>query len=169
MTVPPRVLVAGVGNVLRGDDGFGPAVVRALEDDGLPEGVRTVEVGIGGMAMILDLLDGFDRLVVIDAVDRKGAPGTLYVLEPDVPEAAGVPEEARGAVADMHQLVPDRMLVLARALGALPPHVRILGCQPGETEELTTDLTPPVAAAVPRALAMLRHLLSDGGEEAFRA
>lgn len=161
MTRRPRALVAGVGNVLRGDDGFGPAVVQALERAGLPPRVRSIETGIGGMGIIHELLDGFDGLIVVDAVDRGGVPGTLYVLEPDVPPAEAVSEGDRLAMTDLHQLLPGRMLVMARALGVLPPYVRIVGCQPGETEELSTELSPPVAAVVPDAIETLRRLVGE--------
>ncbi|MBW3536014.1 MAG: hydrogenase maturation protease [Gemmatimonadetes bacterium] len=156
-----RVLVAGVGNVLRGDDGFGPAVVEALEAEGLPPGAHAVEVGIGGMSLLLELMECYDALVVVDAVARDGEPGTLYVLDPDVPPAADVPEAARAGLADVHELVPDRMLVLARVLGVLPPRVRIVGCEPARPEELTIELTPPVSAAVPRAVAAVRSLVAE--------
>ena len=69
-----RVLVAGVGNMLRRDDGFGPAVAASLA--GLPPGVAVVETGIGGVALLQELLSGYDGLILIDAVDRGAAPGT---------------------------------------------------------------------------------------------
>ena len=149
-----RILVAGVGNVLRGDDGFGPTVVRALAAaGGLPPGVRLVELGIGGISLVHELMDGYDALILVDAVDRGGAPGSLYMLEPEVPDAAALPVAERCALAaDMHQAVPERALVLARAAGVLPPVVRIVGCQPAETEDFATSLSPPVQAAVPAAV-----------------
>lgn len=157
-----RVLVAGVGNVLRGDDGFGPAVIGALETSGdLSPGVRLVELGIGGIGLVHELLDGYDVLVVVDAVDRGGSPGTLYVLEPDVPPAEALSAAERHALAtDTHQAVPWRVLVIARALGILPPLVRIVGCQPDQTEELTLALSCSVQRAVPEAVAAVRSLLS---------
>jgi hydrogenase maturation protease len=117
-----RILVAGVGNVLRGDDGFGPAVIRALESGApLPEGVRAVEIGIGGFSLVQELLDGYDALVVVDAVDRDGPPGSLYVLEPAVPDVESIPPPARrDLAADMHGAVPARALLIARATGGLP-------------------------------------------------
>lgn len=163
MTPPLRVLVAGVGNVLRGDDGFGPAVVGALERGGLPDGVHTVETGIGGMGVIHALMEGFDALVVVDAVYRDGQPGRLYVLEPEVPPAEDLGREAAMGVTDLHQLVPGSMMLMARALDVLPPYVRIVGCQPGSTEELSTQLSGAVAAAIPRALETVRMLVADAG------
>jgi hydrogenase maturation protease len=157
-----RILVAGVGNVLRGDDGFGPAVVRVLEAaGGLPPGVRLVELGIGGIGLVHELMDGYDALVLVDAVDRGGTPGSLYILEPEVPDAAALPVAERCALAaDMHQAVPERALVMARAAGVLPPVVRLVGCQPAATEDFATTLSPPVLAAVPAAVETILTLIS---------
>jgi len=158
-----RVLIAGVGNVLRGDDGFGPAVIHALEAAGdLPAGVRTVETGIGGMGLVLELLDGYDALIIVDAVDRDGVPGSLYVLEPQVPEVADFTGlEQRELASDMHQAVPGHVLLIARAAGALPPLVRLIGCQPAETETFSTELSQPVQQAVPAAVGAILSLLTN--------
>ncbi len=158
-----RVLVAAVGNVLRGDDGFGPAVIQALRSaTGVPEGLHAVEVGIGGISLVHELMDGYDALILVDAVDRGGAPGSLYVLEPEVPDVMAMPAlERRELAADMHQAVPGPALVMARAVGALPPVVRIVGCQPVETEEFCTELSPSVREKVPKAVEVILSLLSD--------
>lgn len=161
-----RVLVAGTGNVLRQDDGFGVAVIAALQErsDDLPPGTTLIEVGIGGIGLIQELMEGYEALVIVDAVDRDGDPGTLYVLEPEVPDVSALaPEERRIMAADMHALVPSRTLVLAAALDVLPAHVRIIGCQPAETDELDPALTPAVAAAVPAAVESVIRLASELG------
>lgn len=160
-----RILVAGVGNVLRADDGFGPAVIRMLEEAGaLPGGVKVVDVGIGGINLVHELMDGYDALVLVDAVDRQGPPGSLYVLEPIVPDVRTVTFEERHELAtDTHQAVPGSALVLAQAVGALPPIIRIVGCQPDETDELLLDLTPAVRQAVPGAVKAIRELLQSLG------
>lgn len=151
---PRRLLVAGVGNVLRGDDGFGPAVARALEaGGGLPAGLSVIEVGIGGIGLVHELMSGYDALVVVDAVDRDGPPGTLFVLEPEMPGTGSLAEVELASLAlDLHEVVPGSVLVLARALGILPPVVRIVGCQPAETDEFSTELSPVVERAVPGAV-----------------
>lgn len=156
-----RVLVAGVGNVLRGDDGFGPAVIDALLAAGdLPQGVRAVEVGIGGINLVHELMDGYDILVLVDAVNRSGAPGSLYTLEVTVPDVATIPAlERRGIAADMHEAVPGQALIMAGAVGALPPVVRMIGCQPAETEDFSMELSPCVQRAVPAAVETIRAIL----------
>lgn len=156
-----RVLVAGVGNVLRGDDGFGPAVIDALMAAGdLPQGVRAVEVGIGGINLVHELMDGYDVLVLVDAVDRSATPGSLYVLEVTVPDVAAIPALERwGIAADMHEAVPGQALIMAGAVGALPPMIRMIGCQPAETEDFSMELSPCVQRAVPAAVETIRGIL----------
>jgi hydrogenase maturation protease len=144
-----RLLVAGVGNVLRGDDGFGPAVAAALGD--LPDGIDVVETGIGGIALLQELMAGCDGLVLVDAVDRGERPGTVFVITPEVGEAEHV--------ADVHLANPDRVLTMARSLGALPERLRIVGCQPAGMDELGEGLSPDVARAVPLAAAKVRETL----------
>jgi hydrogenase maturation protease len=154
---PARVLVAGVGNVLRGDDGFGLAVVAALEVRGLPAGVRAVEVGINGISLVHELMEGWEALIVIDAVDRGAPPGTLWVLEPELGPPGG--PAGRFDASDMHEMVPGRILTLARALGILPPFVRMVGCQPADTETFSLQLSPPVQAGLARAVGEVRRLV----------
>ena len=156
-----RVLVAGMGNVLRRDDGFGVEVARRLADsDALPAGVTVVEVGIGGIHLVQELMGGYDALVVLDAVERGSAPGTVHLLEAEVADLALWSEDARGDfLADMHYTTPSKALVLAKALGVLPPAVFILGCQPGDAEALGIGLSEPVAQAASEALREIEGLL----------
>ena len=145
-----RVLVAGVGNVLRGDDGFGPAVAQRL--DHLPEHVTVVETGIGGVALLQELMGVcYDGLVVIDAVDRGEPPGTVFLITPDVLDAVHVP--------DVHLANPDRVLSMAKTIGVLPERLRIVGCQPAEIDELTETLSEPVARAIPLAVSKIEEIV----------
>ena len=149
-----RALVACVGNPLRGDDGFGPAVADAFGD--LPDGVRLVETGIGGVALLHELMAGWDGLILVDATDRGAAPGSVFALEPHVAEAVHVP--------DVHLADPDRVLSIAKALGSLPARVLLVGCQP-EGVELGQGLSPPVRRAVPFAITEIRAILASWREE----
>ncbi len=162
----PRVLVACMGNVLRSDDGFGVAVAGELETRRLPAGVRLIEVGIGGMHLVQELLDGYDAVLIVDAVDRGAAPGALFVLEPEIPDPPADTRDRRELLADLHYTVPSRALFLAKALGRLPATVRIVGCQPAEAEKLGMELSPRVRAAVPEAVRTVEGLLKtwcEGG------
>jgi len=145
--VSPRVIVGCVGNVLRGDDGFGPAVAERLT--GLPEGSEVVETGIGGIALLQELLAGCDGLVLIDAVDRGERPGTVFLIEPEVRDGEHV--------ADVHLANPERVLTMAKAMGALPERVLIVGCQPAEVDELERGLSPAVEGAVEVAAARVEE------------
>ncbi len=152
-----RVLVVGVGNVLLGDDGFGVEVARRLETVALPDGVRVIETGIGGIALVQELQDGWDGLIVVDTVDRGKPPGTVLVIEPDVVDVGELDWAARhDLLADMHLATPGRALMLAKALGVLPPLVRMVGCQPCDAERLGVGLDPLIAAAVDEAVRQVR-------------
>jgi hydrogenase maturation protease len=135
-----RVLVGCVGNVLRGDDGFGPAVAERLS---LPEGARVVETGIGGIALLQELMEGWDGLVVVDAVDQGAQPGTVFKITPDVGEGVHVP--------DVHLANPQRVLTTAKGMGVLPERIAIVGCQPASVDELGEGLSPAVERAVEAA------------------
>ena len=154
----PRVLVAGVGNDLLGDDGFGIAVVGRFSEDGVPEGVEVFESGIGGIRMVQELMDGYEALVIVDATDRGEESGTVCLLEVEVPDPEELTEEDRQEfLADTHLAVPSKALILARALEVLPPRVYILGCQPKECG-LGMGLSEPVERAVSEAIRQLRKL-----------
>lgn len=161
-----RLLVAGMGNVLRGDDGFGVAVACALAARHLPPAVKVIEVGIGGIHVVQELFSGYDALVVIDAVDRGAEPGTVFLLEPRVPVLDPLSEGGRSELlADMHYAVPSKALIMARALGVLPRRAWILGCQPRNSHALGLELSEPVRAAVPQAVARLERLIAELGLE----
>lgn len=148
-----RILVAGFGNVLRGDDGFGVEVVRRLDESGgATGGIVLLDVGTGGIRLAQELLAGYDRLIIVDAMWRGGEPGALYVLEVESVEAAGE--------IDMHLAVPSRALAVAKVLGALPREVFMVGCEPAEVDELVLELSPPVRDAVDDAVARVRELIA---------
>jgi hydrogenase maturation protease len=157
-----------VGNLLRRDDGFGIVVAQRLETrTDLPPGVRVTETGIAGVGLVQDLMDGYDAIIIVDAVSRGGEPGTLYLLEPDVPDIrAWTDEERRAFLADLHQVEPSKALGLAAALGVLPPTVCILGCEPAECDEAEIGLTPAVARAADLAVERVRRLLDEVLESA---
>jgi hydrogenase maturation protease len=157
-----RVLIAGMGNVLHGDDGFGPAVIDALAGLGAVEnGMRIADVGIGGIALVHELLDGFQALIVVDCVDRGAPPGTVFVLDVQVPPVETIPPNERLAlVTDMHHVGPDRALLVARAAGVLPSRVWLVGCQPARIEECSMQLSAAVRDAVPAAVDAIRGLIA---------
>lgn len=154
--------MAGVGNVLQGDDGFGVEVIRALTSRVHPEGVDLTETGIGGIALVQDLMLGYDACIIIDAVDRDRPPGTVMVIEPDVVDVHALrPEQRHDLLADMHLATPSRALMVARALGVLPAKSWIVGCQPEEIETLFIGLSDIVQAAVPVAVAEVERCIAE--------
>ncbi len=153
-----RVLVAGIGNVFLGDDGFGVALADRLARQALPAGVEVVDYGIRGMDLAYAMLDGWDAVVLLDAAPRGGAPGTLYVIEPeDDPDHLAV---------DTHGMDPVKVLALARALGGTPPPTLVVGCEPqtrmtGDEGDVVAALTEPVRAALDEGVRLVTSLLDD--------
>ncbi len=154
------MLIAGVGNVLRADDGFGVEVARRLEGVELPDGVRVIETGIGGIALVQELQEGWDALVVVDTVDLDRPPGNVMLIDPDVVDVHTLTwAERHDLLADMHLTTPDRAMMLAKALGVLPPRVLEVGCQPEDAHGVGQSLSAPVLAAVDVAVAeIVRHV-----------
>lgn len=154
--------MAGVGNLLQGDDGFGVEVAHRLQDGGLPSEVTIVETGTGGIHLVQEILAGFDAVIVVDAVDRGKPPGTVMVIEPEIESTDGMTATERfDYLADMHLTKPAKALMLAQALSILPARTVLVGCQPLVMDRLERRLSPPVAAAVPTAMAEIRALVAS--------
>ncbi|MET9395776.1 hydrogenase maturation protease [Streptomyces sp. NPDC006624] len=154
-----RLLVAGVGNIFLADDAFGPEVIRALEHRPLPSGVRVRDFGIRGMDLAYELLDGYDTAVLVDAAVRGHPPGTLSLIEPDLPDGSGA-----GAPPEAHGMDPAKVLALAAHLGDEPlPRVLVLACEPELRAPADEDIAPGVSVtvreAVGRAVAALHTLV----------
>ena len=122
------ILVAGIGNIFLGDDGFGVEVARRLAARPLPDGVTVADYGIRGYDLAYALVRGSDRTILVDACPRGEAPGTVFVLEPDLAELDA--PDAGPAVLDAHDLNPVHVLRLARSLGAELKPVVVVGCEP---------------------------------------
>jgi len=154
----PRILVAGIGNVFCGDDGFGVAVAQRLAGRALPAGVRVEDFGIRGIDLVHALQDDPDAAILVDALPGDQPPGTLSVIEPDVGDdgPAGL---------EPHAMDPVSVLRTARRLGAAPGRTLIVGCEPltrmtGEEPDVVMELSPPVAAAVEEAAALVESLVA---------
>jgi hydrogenase maturation protease len=160
-----RIVVAGVGNIFLGDDGFGAEVARRLAETGLPEGVQVADYGISGMHLAYDLADGCDMTVLIDAAPRGGQPGTITVLEvgPDQLRdlaAAGGPVQG-SRLFDGHGMQPEVVFSVLGMLGGNPGRVLLVGCEPASTEP-GIGLSDPVQAAVDEAARIVRELVTPG-------
>jgi hydrogenase maturation protease len=164
MSPPKRILVAGVGNVFLGDDGFGVEVVRRLAGRELPEGVEVVDFGIRGMDLAYALQDDYEAVVFVDATPRGEEPGTVYLLEPEIDEDGGV-------ALNTHGMDPVKVIRFARALGTRPTRTLVVGCEPqvvvsGEDyEDMLMELSEPVRAAVEEAVKLVESLVKGINKE----
>jgi hydrogenase maturation protease len=156
-----RILVAGIGNVFLGDDGFGVALADRLARRELPEGVEVVDFGIRGMDLAFAMQDGYDAVVLLDATPRGGRAGTLYVIEVDSDDAAE-------PSLDTHGMDPAKVLGLLQALGGMRPRTLVVGCEPqtclsADEEDVVAQLSEPVLAALDPAVKLVQSLLEDIG------
>lgn len=147
-----RILVAGVGNVFFGDDGFGVEVVGRMGRERWPAGVEIRDFGIRGLHLAYELLDPLRLLVIVDALGHGELPGTVTLFEPELdPDVL--------STADAHGMNLPVVFATVRSLGGELPRVLVIGCEPANTQE-GMGLSEPIAAAVPEAIAMIRELLT---------
>ncbi len=148
-----RILVAGIGNIFLGDDGFGVEVAQRFAAAGPPPGVEVRDFGIRGLHLAYQMLDGgYDSTILVDAVPRGGVPGCLYLIEPDL-------ENLPAASADAHSMDPVMVLGLLKTLGGAPGRVLILGCEPASLEE-GIGLSPMVTQSTGEAIEFLREIVA---------
>jgi hydrogenase maturation protease len=156
----PRILLAGVGNVFLGDDGFGVALAGRLARRELPAGVDVVDFGIRGMDLAYAMPD-YDAVVLLDATPRGDAPGTIYVIEPEIDDAV--------AAVDGHGMDPVNVLALVKSLGGEPPRTLVVGCEPATSltldDELVADLSEPVRLALDGAVQVVESLVAELANE----
>jgi hydrogenase maturation protease len=173
-----RMLIAGVGNIFLGDDGFGPEVANRLAAISLPGWVRVADYGISGMHLAYDLADGYDAAILIDAAPRGDKPGTVTLLAPTPPPRpgmdvtaepradAGPAAEAIGAsrLFDAHGMQPDVVLGVLDMLGARSPRILVVGCEPASVD-YGMELSEPVANAVDKAVRVVLDLVAEAGHD----
>ncbi len=147
-----RVLIAGVGNVFLTDDGFGSQVARQLAAMNLPDGVTVTDYGIRAMHLAYDLLDEWDRLILIDLIPARGEPGSVHVLS-----IAGPP--ADDGAPDPHGMAPLLVLATVSRLGGVLPPTTLVGCEPADVSD-GFGLSDVVSAAVGPAVAAVVRLLA---------
>jgi hydrogenase maturation protease len=153
-------LIAGIGNIFLGDDGFGVEVVRRLDRTRLPRRARVADFGISGLHLAYDLLGGYETTILIDAAPRGGEPGTVYLIEAET--AIG----GQAGRLDAHGMQPDAVLGLLRLLGGDAGRVLVVGCEPACLNQ-GIGLSPVVAAAVPKAADLVIGLAWGGEHTPF--
>jgi hydrogenase maturation protease len=153
-----RILIAGVGNIFLGDDGFGVEVIKRLALESMPEWVRVADFGIKGIHLVFELLDNkYETMILVDAAPRGGAPGTVYLIEPDLSKTS------ENNSHDAHAMNPQTVLNTVRSLGEIPGKVYIVGCEPACTEE-GIGLSRPVSQAVEEAVGLILEIVGRHAE-----
>jgi len=160
----PRVLIAGIGNIFLGDDGFGTETARKLGELDLPDGVQVADYGVSGMHLAYDLAGGYDATVLLDATERGAEPGTVYLIELDADEIAHsttVDDQlGDGRFVDAHGMHPESVLSLLKMLGGEAGRVLLVGCEPANLYP-GIGLSSVVEAAIPNAVNMVVDLIDE--------
>lgn len=168
MTQPPRILIAGIGNIFLGDDAFGSEVARRLMERKQPDGVRVVDFGIRGFDLTYALLDGYEVTIFVDATPRGEAPGTLYTIEPDLDELDNL--DAEGMMVETHGMNPMKVLSMVKSMGGEFKRILLVGCEPAPllSEDGQMGLSEAVEAAMEEAVEMVESLARKMLEEERR-
>ena len=149
-----QILIAGIGNAWMRDDGFGGKVAERLTERELPPEVAVFDFGTGGLDLAYEVMRGYDALVLVDISRQGGEPGTLYVMEAVEEDVdAGIED---GQVVNPHGMDPQTVLRFVKTLGAWPGKVVVVACEPTVVEEMGFGLSEEVAAAVDRAVDVVR-------------
>ncbi len=156
---PASVLIAGIGNIFLGDDGFGVEVLRRLASASLPSGVRAVDFGIRSLDLTYALMDAPDVTILVDACSRGEAPGTLFVIEPDVDRT----EASEPAALDPHAMSPMAVIRTAKSMGGPLKRILLVGCEPATLgpEEGQLGLSEQVESAVDEAVTLVLNLVRE--------
>lgn len=155
------ILVAGIGNIFLGDDGFGCEVLRRLQTETWPDGVRVVDFGIRGFDLAYALLDGYDFTILVDATPRGGTPGSLYTIEPELDELNSL--KAESMMVETHGMNPMKVLAMVKSMGGEFKRILLVGCEPATLgpEEGQMGLSEPVEGAVDEAARIVKSLVAE--------
>jgi len=161
MAQKPRILVAGIGNIFLGDDGFGVEVAQQLSKLDFPVAVRVADFGIRGFDLAFALQDGYETTILIDAFPHGEAPGTVYVVEPDLNDPAA--SLAQDNFVEPHGMNPVNVLRMAIAMRGSLKRVLLVGCEPATLggDEGHMGLSPAVEAAVEEAVKVVARLIEE--------
>jgi hydrogenase maturation protease len=155
-----RVLIAGIGNIFLGDDGFGVEVARRLASCELPAEVRVVDFGIRGLDLVYALQDGYDTTILVDAFPHGKTPGTVSVVEPNLNDLEAGSEQ--GGFVEPHGMNPMNVLRMAKSMHAPLEHILLIGCEPAYLggDDGHMGLSGPVEEAVNEAVKIAQNLVT---------
>jgi hydrogenase maturation protease len=154
-----QILVAGVGNAWLRDDGFGGEVAKLLAERRLPDGVAVIDFGAGGLDLAYEVMRGYDALIMIDSSRQGGAPGTLYVMEPEEADVDGSIED--GQMLNPHAMDPQTVLRFVKYVGGWPGRVLVIACEPETVEDVGLGLSASVSEAVGRAAELVLETIRE--------
>jgi len=158
-TASYKILVAGIGNIFMGDDAFGSEVARRSMNEVWPPEVRITDFGIRSYDLAYALMEGYDATILVDATSREQAPGTVYLIEPDLSQLDRLDE----TLADAHGMSPVKVFQMVQAAGGSAGRLYLVGCEPAilEVDDGEIGLSKIVEASIPRAIELIKSLVND--------
>jgi hydrogenase maturation protease len=154
-----QILIAGIGNAWLRDDGFGGEVARLLSERALPEGVRVMDFGSGGLDLAYEVMRGYDALILLDVSRQGNPPGTLYVMEAAEEDVEG--EINDGQLLDPHGMDPQTVLRFVKYVGGWPGRVMVVACEPEVVEDVGFGLSGSVRGALARAVDVVLEVVEE--------
>jgi hydrogenase maturation protease len=152
-----KILIAGIGNIFHGDDGFGCEIIRELSRKIFPEGVTLQDFGIRSYDLAYALTVDYDAIILVDAVPRGEKAGTIFLIEPDINRLG----ELEANAVDPHSMNPVAVLQMAQSLGEISGKLFLVGCEPAVLESDEIGLSAEVLAAIPQAIEMIESLVAE--------
>jgi hydrogenase maturation protease len=152
-----KILIAGIGNIFYGDDGFGCEVIRELSRKNFPDAVTVADFGIRSYDLAYALTIDYDAIILVDAVPRGEKAGTIFLIEPDVNRLG----ELEANAVDPHSMNPVAVLQMAQSLGEISGQLFLVGCEPAVLESDEIGLSAEVSAAIPHAIEMIESLVKN--------
>ena len=160
-----RILVAGVGNIFLGDDAFGVEVAQEMLRRPAIAGAKVVDFGIRGLDLTYPLLEDYEAAIIVDAVPRGGAPGTVYLIEPETDDPAACAQISQeDFLIETHGMHPAKVLRLVAGMGGKMRRALVVGCEPTPFDpetDMQMELSAPVKAAIPEAISMIESIAAE--------
>lgn len=157
------ILIACIGNIFLGDDGFGVEVARRMAARPPVPGVILKDFGIRGLDLTYALLESYELVILVDACPRGGEPGSVYLIEPDL-AVLDPPLDPAAVRLEAHSMNPMEILRVVKSMGGPPNRILLVGCEPldlGSDEEGKLGLSDPLMTAVDTAVQMIDTIVLE--------
>ena len=139
-----KILILGLGNILLGDEGVGVRIAQQLSSQSIPDGIEVIDGGTAGYEL-LNLLEGRDKVIIVDAVKADDKPGSIYKMD------LSVLQEDTPMQLSLHQIGLKNVFKMA-SLMDINPKVTLVGVVPKDYQSYKIGLSPEIERVIPLAI-----------------